>query len=74
MIDVNEHILGVTRDVWATAYQLRGGVALGFTQKLVGSLEYRWTDGSKPSFSLAGIPTKLEVDRHSFVVGFNYKY
>jgi opacity protein-like surface antigen len=74
MIDVNEQILGVTRDDWAAAYQLRGGVSLGFTQKLVGSLEYRWTDGSKPSFSLAGIPTKLEVDRHSFVVGVNYKY
>jgi opacity protein-like surface antigen len=74
IIDVDEQILGVTRGDWDAAYQLRGGVALGFTQKLVGSLEYRWTDGSKPSFSLAGIPTKLEVDRHSFVVGVNYKY
>lgn len=74
MIDVKEQILGVTRGDWAAAYQLRGGVALGFTQKLVGSLEYRWTDGSKPSFSLAGIPTKLEVGRHSFLLGINYKY
>jgi hypothetical protein len=30
--------------------------------------------GSKPHFSLAGIPAKLEVNRHGFVVGMNYKY
>lgn len=74
MIDVNEHILGVAENDWVGAYQLRGGVTLGFTQKLLGSLEYRWAMGSKPHFSLAGIPTKLEVDRHGFVLGINYKY
>jgi opacity protein-like surface antigen len=72
--DVNEQILGVTARDWAGAYQLRGGVSLGFTQKLLGSLEYRWAMGSKPHFSLAGIPTNLEVDRHGFVLGVNYKY
>ena len=74
MIDVNEHVLGLARDDWASAYQLRGGVTLGFNQKLLGSLEYQWAMGSKPHFSLAGIPTKLEVDRHGFVLGINYKY
>jgi opacity protein-like surface antigen len=74
VVDVDAHNLGMTGNEWATAYQLHGGVALGFTQKLVGSLEYRWTNGSKPSFALAGVPTKVEVDRHGFVVGFNYKY
>jgi opacity protein-like surface antigen len=74
MIDVNQSILGVSGNDWATAYQVRGGVTLGLSQKLLGSLEYRWTMGSKPHFSLAGIPTKLEVDRHGFVLGFNYKY
>ena len=74
MIDVNQHVLGITENDRAAAYQLHGGVTLGFTQKLVGSLEYRWTDGSRPSFSLAGIPTKLELDRHSFVLGINFKY
>ena len=74
MIDVNQTILGVSGNDWATAYQVRGGVQLGLSQKLLGSLEYRWTMGSKPHFSLAGIPTKLEVDRHGFVLGFNYKY
>lgn len=74
MIDVNQHVLGITENDRAAAYHLHGGVTLGFTQKLVGSLEYRWTDGSKPSFSLAGIPTKLELDRHSFVLGINFKY
>jgi len=74
MIDVNQTILGANGNDWATAYQVRGGVTLGLSQKLLGSLEYRWTMGSKPHFSLAGIPTKLEVDRHGFVLGFNYKY
>jgi opacity protein-like surface antigen len=73
-VDLNEHVFGTTRNDWTTAYQVRGGVQLGFTQKLVGSFEYRWTNGSKPIFALAGIPTKLEVDRHGFSIGFNYKY
>jgi opacity protein-like surface antigen len=74
MIDMNAHIAGLGSNDWAMAYQLRGGVTLGFSQKLVGSLEYRWTNGSKPTFALAGIPTKLEVDRHGFTLGINYKY
>jgi opacity protein-like surface antigen len=74
VVELNARMLGISNNDWIAAYQLRGGVALGFTQKLVGSFEYRWTNGSKPHFSLAGIPTKLEVDRHGFVVGVNYKY
>ena len=74
VVDVNEHVFGISRNDWAGAYQLRGGVTLGFTQRLLGSLEYRWAMGSKPHFSLAGIPTKLEVDRHGFTLGINYKY
>jgi opacity protein-like surface antigen len=74
MIDVNQRALGASGNDWAAAYQVRGGVTMGLTQKLLGSFEYRWTMGSKPHFSLAGIPTKLEVDRHGFVLGFNYKY
>ena len=74
VIDVNQHVLGLAGNQWVSAYQLRGGVTLGFTQKLVGSLEYRWADGSKPTFALAGVPTKVEVDRHGFTIGFNYKY
>jgi opacity protein-like surface antigen len=74
MIDVNQSILGASGSDWTTAYQVRGGVTLGLSQKLLGSLEYRWTMGSKPHFQLAGIPTKLEVDRHGFTLGFNYKY
>jgi opacity protein-like surface antigen len=74
MLDANARILGATNNDWVSAYQLQGGVNLGFTQKLAGSLEYRWTMGSKPHFSLAGIPAKLEVNRHGVVLGMNYKY
>ena len=72
--DFNSHILGANAGDWSSGYQFRGGVTLGFNQKLLGSLGYEWTMGSKPHFSLAGIPTKLEVDRHGFVLGINYKY
>jgi len=74
VVDANARILGATNNDWVSAYQVQGGINLGFTQKLAGSLEYRWTMGSKPHFSLAGIPAKLEVNRHGFVVGMNYKY
>ncbi len=72
--DLNARMLGIAGSDWTADYQLHGGVSLGFTQKLIGSLEYRWTMGSKPNFALAGIPTKLEIDRHRLVLGFNYKY
>jgi opacity protein-like surface antigen len=73
-VNANAGVLGATSNQWTGSYQVGGGLNLGFTQKLMGSLEYRWTMGSKPHFSLAGIPTKLEVSRHGFVVGVNYKY
>lgn len=72
--NVNSRILGANTSDWSSAYQLRGGVTLGFNERLLGSLGYEWAMGSKPHFSLAGIPTKLEVDRHGFVLGINYKY
>lgn len=74
MVDANTRILGATNNDWVSSYQVQGGINLGFTQKLVGSLEYRWTMGSKPHFSLAGIPAKVEVNRHGVVIGMNYKY
>jgi opacity protein-like surface antigen len=74
LVDANARMIGATQNDWVSAYQLHGGVSLGFTQKLMGNVEYRWTMGSKPRFLLAGIPTKLEIDRHGFVVGVNYKY
>jgi opacity protein-like surface antigen len=73
-IDVSEQLLGTGAYNRITAYQLRGGVTLGMTQKLLGSLEYRWTNGSKPYLSLAGIPAKFEVDRHGFLAGVNYRF
>jgi opacity protein-like surface antigen len=72
--DLSARILGVDAGDWNTAYQLSGGVAVGFTEKLMGDLEYRWTDGSNAKFSLAGIPAKLDIGHHDVVFGVNYKY
>jgi opacity protein-like surface antigen len=76
MVDTNSRVLGVTNNDWATAYQLHGGLSLGFSQKIVGNLEYRWTEGSKPDFGIAGSPVrpKFSINSHSVFIGVNYKY
>jgi opacity protein-like surface antigen len=70
MLDANARAPLANNDAWVGAYQVRGGVSLGFTEKLIASLEYRWTIGSIPLFSLANI----EVSRHSFLMGVHYRY
>src|SRR5438105_1183882 len=70
-IDTNAHVLGTTDSQYETAYQLHGGVQVGLTEKLVGSLEYRLTGGVMPP----GLkPTKLNVNSHGFSIGFKYTY
>ncbi|HEY4266272.1 MAG TPA: hypothetical protein VGM72_13210, partial [Micropepsaceae bacterium] len=32
VVDMNQHVLGISGNQWVSAYQLRGGVTLGFTQ------------------------------------------
>ena len=73
-IDANSHVLGQTTAQWQPAYQVHSGIELGFTEKLFGSVEYRWTMGSKPGFYVAGIPAKLDINQHGFTIGFDYKY
>ncbi len=73
-VDANSRVLGQTQTDWQKAYQLHGGVQIGFSEKLFGSVEYRWTNGSKPGFFVAGIPTKVNISSHGFTVGFDYKY
>lgn len=73
-VDGNSQVLGQTQTDWQKAYQLHGGVQIGFSEKLFGAVEYRWTNGSKPGFFVAGIPAKLDISQHGFTVGFDYKY
>jgi opacity protein-like surface antigen len=73
-VDANSRVLGLTASDWQTAYQVHGGVQLGFTEKLIGSIEYRWTSGSKPGLYVAGIPTKVNIGQHGFTIGVDYKY
>ncbi len=74
LADVRQNAISTAGSAWATAYQVKGGLTLGFSQKLIGSLEYRWTLGQKPHFALGGIPAKIEINRHSFSVGVNYHF
>jgi len=74
LVDANSQVLGQTQTDWQKAYQLHGGVQIGFSEKLFGAVEYRWTNGSKPGFFVAGIPAKLDINSHGFTVGFDYKY
>lgn len=73
-VDANSQVLGQTQTDWQKAYQLHGGVQIGFSEKLFGAVEYRWTNGSKPGFFVAGIPAKLDISQHGFTIGFDYKY
>lgn len=74
LVDANSRVLGQTQSDWQKAYQLHSGVQIGFSQKLVGAVEYRWTMGSKPGLFVAGIPAKVNINQHGFTVGFDYKY
>lgn len=70
--DVSARVPGSEDHAWVPAYQLRGGVSYSFTQKIFGSLEYRWENGKAPNLRLSGIPAKLEIKRHGILVGLNY--
>src|SRR5215467_6184085 len=54
IIDVNQRLLGFQSNDWTAAYQLRGGLKYSLSAKLFGSVEYQWTDGEKPHFSVSG--------------------
>ena len=74
IIDFNQRLLGFQTNDWTAAYQLRGGLKYSLSAKVFGSLEYQWTDGEKPHFSVSGVSTKVEFPSHGFLVGMNYKF
>lgn len=70
-VDANAHVLGTTDNQWESAYQVHGGVQVGFAQGLAANLEYRLTGGVLPK----GLsPTKFNVNSHGFSIGFKYQY
>jgi opacity protein-like surface antigen len=73
VMDVNTRLLTGEDNALMTDIQFKGGVNFNFTQKLLGKFEWRWSHGSKPTFALAGVPTKFQLKRGGFLVGFNYK-
>jgi opacity protein-like surface antigen len=73
VMDVSSRLLGHVQTSLATDVQFKGGVNFNITQKLLGSFEWRWSHGSKPTFALGGIPTKFQLKRGGFLVGVNYK-
>ena len=74
VIDVSNRLLGLEQNTLATDVQFKGGVNFNITQKLLGSFEWRWSHGSKPTFALAGLPTKFQLKRGGFLIGVNYKH
>jgi opacity protein-like surface antigen len=73
VMDVNSRLLGHEESSLMSDIQFKGGVNFNFTQKLLGRLEWRWSQGSKPTFAFAGVPTKFQLKRGGFLLGFNYK-
>jgi len=73
VMDVSARLLGHEQSSIGTDIQFKGGVNFNITQKLLGSFEWRWSHGSKPTFALGGIPTKFQLKRGGFLIGVNYK-
>lgn len=73
VIDISTRLLGREQSSLATDVQFKGGVKMNITQQLLGSFEWRWSHGSKPTFAFAGVPTKFQLKRGGFLLGVNYK-
>jgi opacity protein-like surface antigen len=73
VIDLNTRLLGHQETSLVTDVQFKGGLNYNITQKLLGSFEWRWSHGSKPTFAFAGVPTKFQLKRGGFMLGVNYK-
>ena len=73
LVDVSTILLGHEQIEFATDVQFKSGVNFNITQKLLGSFEWRWSHGSKPTFAFAGVPTKFQLKRGGFLLGVNYK-
>ena len=54
--DPTTGLLGSDDRFLLPGFQLRGGVDYSITQKLFGKLEYRWSQGNKPSLGIEGVP------------------
>jgi opacity protein-like surface antigen len=66
-VDANARALGVTTNDWQKAYQVHGGVEVGLAQKLMGSVQYSFTQGILK-------PTKFNLSSHGVSIGFKYQY
>jgi opacity protein-like surface antigen len=73
VIDVSARLLGHEETSIIPDFQVKGGVKYNITQKLFGSLEWRWSHGSKPTFAFAGVPAKFQLKRGGFLIGVNYR-
>lgn len=73
VIDVSARLLGHEETSITPDFQFKGGVRYNITQKILGSFEWRWSHGSKPTFALGGVPTNVQLKREGFLLGLNYK-
>jgi len=70
--DPTAGLLGSDDRFLLPGFQLRGGVDYSITQKLFGKLEYRWSQGNKPSLGIEGVPADFQLRKGGFRVGLNY--
>jgi len=71
--DFSARLLGVGDSSFIPTFQLKGGVNYSINQKLLGKLEYRYSQGSKPSIGIEGLPAKFQLKSGGFLVGLNYR-
>jgi opacity protein-like surface antigen len=73
VIDISARLLGHEETSIISDFQFKGGVKYDITQKIFGSLEWRWSHGSRPTFALDGVPTRFQLKRGGFMLGVNYR-
>jgi opacity protein-like surface antigen len=71
--DFSARLLGIADSSFIPTYQVKGGVNYNISQKLLGKLEYRWSQGNAPSLGISGVPAKFQLKRGGFLVGLNYR-
>ena len=71
--DFSARLLGVGDSSFIPTFQLKGGVNYSINQKLLGKFEYRYSQGSKPSIGIEGLPAKFQLKSGGFLVGLNYR-
>jgi hypothetical protein len=73
MQDKPDRRLGIMHATPGSPQRPREGPKFNITGKLIGALNYHWTDGQKPELGWRGIPIRAKIKTNGFYFGFTYR-